>query len=176
MARHVFFGMVVWSVYDHTPNILPYACFKGTATALEGPLSYPSGWSHYLEPFLNPSGTVCHNRGIYYGFLFCLLFLQVMMVMWFALIVRVALRVIRGDGADDVRSDDEAEENEEDEFEYEEIQPLEEEVGVEAIDLKGWERRSGMERVPTGSTGVSLAGHSERKEILNRIGCEKQID
>jgi acyl-CoA-dependent ceramide synthase len=108
------------------------------------------------------------------GFLSYLLFLQVMMIMWFALIIRVAMRVLQGDSAEDLRSDAEGEEEE---SEYEKAQPFEEEVGVEAIDLKGWERRSSTKRAATSSSGVSLPGHSsDRKELLNRIGCEKQID
>ena len=58
---------------------------------------------------------------------------------------------------------------------YEEARPLEEEVGVEALDLKGWERRAGVRR-PASASGVSLPGHSDRKELLGRIGCEKQVD
>lgn len=95
-----------------------------------------------------------------------------MMIMWFVVIIRIAMRVLKGNSAEDLRSD---EEGEEEEFEYEEAQPLEEEVGVEAIDLKGWERRTGVKRAAN-SSSVSLPGHSDRKELLNRIGCEKQID
>jgi acyl-CoA-dependent ceramide synthase len=96
--------------------------------------------------------------------------------MWFVVIIRIAMRVLKGNSAEDVRSDEEGEEDgEEEEFEYEEAQPLEEEVGVEAIDLKGWERRTGVQRAAS-TSGVSLPGHSDRKELLNRIGCEKQID
>jgi acyl-CoA-dependent ceramide synthase len=105
--------------------------------------------------------------------------LQAICIFWFAMIINVAVRVLRGAGADDVRSDDEGDEEEEEdemEFVYEEAQAFEEEVGVEEIDLKSWERRSGVKRTTTSSSGVSLPGHSDRKELLNRIGCEKQID
>ncbi|RYO97942.1 hypothetical protein DL765_010987 [Monosporascus sp. GIB2] len=54
-------------------------------------------------------------------------------------------------------------------------QPIEEEVGVEGIDLKQWERRSGVKGA-TSSTAISFSRHGDRKELLNRIGCEKQID
>lgn len=98
------------------------------------------------------------------------------MIMWFAMIVRVAIRVLKGSSAEDVRSDSEMEEEEEEEeVEYAEAEPIEEEVGVEGIDLKQWERRTGGKRAQN-STGISLPGHSDRKEFLNRIGCEKQID
>ena len=86
--------------------------------------------------------------------------------------MRVAIKVLRGGNAEDIRSDDEAEEEEE-EIEYEELQPYEEEVGVEEINLAGWERRSGMKRGAS-SSGVTFS--STRKELLNRVGCEKQIE
>lgn len=105
-----------------------------------------------------------------------LLFLQGLAIMWFSLAIRVALRTLRGDGADDPRSDDEAEEEEEEEVVYEEARPLEEEVGVDALDLKNWERRAGVKRAASTATGVSLPSHSDRKELLGRIGCEKQVD
>lgn len=115
---------------------------------------------------------VCWNDTILTGFLVYLLALQVIMVMWFALIVRVAIRVIKGSGAEDVRSDSEMEEEV---VEHARSEPIEQEVGVEGIDLKQWERRTGSKRA-TNSTGITLPGHSDRKELLNRIGCEKQID
>jgi len=106
-----------------------------------------------------------------------LLFLQTLTVMWFTLIIQLAIKVLRGGSAEDPRSDDEADgEEEEEEYVYEEAQPLEEEVGVEDIDLKNWERRTGVKRQSTTATGVSLPGHSDRKELLGRIGCEKQVD
>ncbi|KAK8062043.1 sphingosine n-acyltransferase lac1 [Apiospora phragmitis] len=172
-TRHVFYGMACWSVYSDIPKQIPIPCFKGTDDNLIGPFQAPEGWSHLLEPFRNPSGTVCFTDNIRWGFLGCLLFLQVITIAWFITIIQVAIRVLKGGAADDVRSDDEAEEEEE--YEYEEAQPLEEEVGVEAIDLKNWERRTGVKRASS-SSGVSLPGHSDRKELLGRIGCEKQVE
>ena len=174
LTRHVFYLMTCWSIYSDLPRLVTPACYRGTADNLQGPFPVPeNGWSHLLDPFRDPAGIVCWNNNIMLGFLSYLLFLQVMMIMWFALIIRVAMRVLKGDSAEDLRSDAEGEEEE---FEYE-AQPLEEEVGVEAIDLKGWERRSSAKRAATSSSGVSLPGHSsDRKELLNRIGCEKQID
>jgi acyl-CoA-dependent ceramide synthase len=140
--------------------------------SLKGPFPIPDDWSHIFEPFRNPEGMVCWNGSVTYFFLFCLLFLQVITIMWFALIVRVAIRVLRGSAADDVRSDDESEVEE---LEYEEPQPFEEEVGVEDINFRSWERRNGS-KTGASSSGVRLSGNSARKELLNRIGCEQQID
>lgn len=106
--------------------------------------------------------------------------------MWFVMIIRVALHVLKGGPAHEVRSDDEEEEDEIDEktplvFAHGglgdvEQQPYEEEVGVEAINLRG--RTSTASRYRKGASsasGVSLPGHSDRKELLGRIGCDKGI-
>ncbi|OTA99999.1 hypothetical protein M426DRAFT_324652 [Hypoxylon sp. CI-4A] len=176
VARHIFYLMTCYSIYKDTPEIINFGCYHGPNSNLTGPEPAPDGWGHYIEPFRDPQGTVCFNASVQWGFLYCLLALQVLTIFWFFMIIQVAIRVLRGDGADDTRSDDEGEEEEEEEeYEYEEAQPLEEEVGVEAIDLKGWERRTGVKRAAS-SSGVSLPGHSDRKELLGRIGCEKQVD
>ncbi|RYP35645.1 hypothetical protein DL768_010983 [Monosporascus sp. mg162] len=171
ISRHVFYPIVCWSIYSDSPRLLRSACYRGTADNLQGPLPVLDDWSHLLDPFRDPSGTVCSNDNIMFGFLCYLLILQVIMVMWFVLIVRVAIRVLRGSGAEDVRSDDEMEVD----AEHLVAQPIEEEVGVEDIDLKQWERRTRVKGI-TSSTAISLSGHGDRKELLNRIGCEKQID
>lgn len=176
LTRHVFYLMTCWSVYSDIPRLIPEACYSGTADDLKGPFPVPSGWSHLLAPFRDPAGTVCFDRPITLGFLSYLLALQAMMLLWSVFIVRVALRVLQGSSAEDIRSDGEDEgDDAEEEVEYEELPPLEEEVGVEDIDLKGWERRAGVNRTAS-SSGVLLPRHSDRKELLNRIGCEKQID
>lgn len=177
VARHVLFNMVCWSIYKDIPETIVYGCFKGSQNELEGPFEQPKGWGVYLEPFVKSDGIVCHKKQIIMCFLVLLLVLQAVCIYWFSMIIGVAIRVLKGVGADDVRSDDEGDEDEEeDEFVYEEAQPLEEEVGVEELDLKSWERRTGVKRAASSATGVSLPGHSDRKELLGRIGCEKQVD
>ena len=106
------------------------------------------------------------------------------------MILRVAWKVIRGGEAEDSRSDDELEEgNDEREpdppekenmnSEHEEVlaikvpPPLEEEVGVEAINLSS-SRKSSSRRFRKGggaASGVTIP--SDRKELLGRIGCDK---
>lgn len=117
------------------------------------------------------------------------------------MIIRVALKVLRGDEAEDIRSDDEGddeeEEEEEDEGENEEeedesdrnarkavgysedpidLPPLEEEVGVESITFAS--ARSSPARRFRKSGGVASGVHLpiDRKELLGRIGCDKQPD
>ena len=173
-ARHIFYLMVCWSIYAHTPDLIPGGCFEGSAKTLTGPNDTPADYAYLIEPFLNPEGRVCFTPAVRWAFLGSLLALQVLTILWFFMIVRVAVRVVSGGSAEDVRSDDEGGEKHED-GEVEVLEPLEEEVGVEDLDLKGWERRKRVKRQAT-SSGVSLPGHSDRKELLGRIGCEKQVD
>ncbi|KAL2023003.1 hypothetical protein VTK56DRAFT_4218 [Thermocarpiscus australiensis] len=179
VARHVLYLMVCYSVWAHTPQIMPVGCFRGPKDNLTGPFEPPAdkGRFYLLEPLWDAEGLVCYDETVKWSFLSLLLFLQCLTIMWFSLIIRVAIKVLRGDGAEDSRSDDEAgEQEDEDDFVYEEAQPLEEEVGVDEIDLKNWERRTGVKRLASTATGVSLPGHSDRKELLGRIGCEKQVE
>lgn len=184
-ARHVIYLMICWSIYSDIPKEVQYGCYRGNNGAIKGPFPTPPGFSHLLEPFRDPEGIVCWNNGIKWAFLSALLFLQGITLMWFSMIVKVAISVLRGKEADDTRSDDEGDAEEEIEDEEEEwneshpllgseLPPYEEEVGVEAINLKGRTSNASRYRKSSGTaTGVSLAGHSDRKELLGRIGCDK---
>ncbi|KAH8157671.1 hypothetical protein CIB48_g10574 [Xylaria polymorpha] len=177
ITRHVFYLMVCYSVHRDLPRLIPASCYQGHGDNLQGPLPVPEGWSYILAPFRDPTGIVCMNEGIRIGFLSYLLLLQAIMVPWSWAIVQVALRVVRGDSAEDVRSDDEEEEDEVDDdgkIEFANAQ-LVEEVGAEVIDFDAWKRRHGIKQTAR-SSGASISRHSDRKELLNRIGCEKQIE
>lgn len=183
-ARHICYLMVCWSVYADIPATISYGCYRGKNGSITGPFPAPDRFGHLFEPFRDPEGLVCWNDTIKWGFLSALLFLQGIIIMWFVMILRVAIRVISGGQADDVRSDDEEDEEEILEEKIlgtieqldEEPQPYEEEVGVEAINLKG--RTSNASRYRKGASsasGVSIPGHSDRKELLGRIGCDKGV-
>jgi acyl-CoA-dependent ceramide synthase len=181
-ARHVSYLTVCYSVWADIPVEINYGCYKGKKGSVIGPFPPPDRFGHLLQPFRDPEGIVCFNHQIKWGFLSALLFLQCITLMWFAMICRVAIRVLKGGEADDVRSDDEEEADEEDELDEKipsptvgdiEQLPFEEEVGVESINLKG--RTSNASRYRKGAssaTGVSLPGNSDRKELLGRIGCD----
>ncbi|KAI1100462.1 longevity assurance proteins LAG1/LAC1 [Jackrogersella minutella] len=179
VTRHMVYLVTCWSIHSDLPRLIPGVCYKGTAENLEGPLPVPNDWSHLLEPFRDPEGLVCFDDGIRICFLAFLLLLQAVMLMWFVFIVHVVIRVLKGDSAEDVRSDEEDEDEEEEEEkkepEHDEPRTLEEEVGVESINFDVWKRRTSAKEVAR-TSGLSLHGHSDRKELLNRIGCEKQID
>ena len=131
---------------------------------------------------------MCFNNVIKWGFLTALLFLQVLTLIWFSMIVRVAIIVLRGGEADDVRSDDEGDAGGQEDIHenliqvledqtdrFDEPQPFIEEVGVEAINLKGRTSNARYRKSTSHASGVSLAGHSDRKELLGRIGCDKPV-
>ncbi|KAK7403380.1 Sphingosine N-acyltransferase lag1 [Neonectria punicea] len=108
-TRHIVYCIVCWSIYADIPGIIGETCFRGPADDLQGPLPIPEGYRYMLEPFWNPQGLVCFGRTVTWSFLAPLLLLQGMNMVWFAMIVRVALKVIRREGAEDNRSDDEGE-------------------------------------------------------------------
>ncbi|KAH0490805.1 hypothetical protein TgHK011_002257 [Trichoderma gracile] len=198
-TRHVFFSMVLYSVYHDAHNILPHACYRGSMYDLQGPLTQPEGWSWMLEPFTQPQGIVCVNSGILNGFFVYLAVLEGLMLIWGYSILQVAIRVLRGHNADDVRSEDEKEEGEDLPRELEGLNPAdyehfdvwgntiyepkasthstEEKVllyepgTAESGAVKTWDCGNGLSLVRGGiSSGLSLTGQSEHKELLNRVG------
>ncbi|TVY48560.1 Sphingosine N-acyltransferase-like protein [Lachnellula occidentalis] len=184
-CRHVAYLLICYSVWADIPETISYGCYRGKKGAIEGPFPPPDRFGHLLEPFQDPEGIVCWNDNIKWGFLSALLFLQGITILWFGLILRVAVRVLQGGDADDVRSDDGGDEDLE--YEDDEISPFEaveeavllpyeEEVGVESINLKGrTSNASRYKKTPSSSSSVSLPGHSDRKELLGRIGCDKPV-
>ncbi len=197
-ARHVFYLGVCWSIYAHVPEEVNYGCYRGSATHLKGPLPVPDDYDHLIQPFFDPTGLVCLNTGIRQVFLGILLALQCILLIWLSMIVKVAYKVVSGEGADDTRSDDENSEAEEDEAEnsidmirlcaeprpYVTLTdlPIEKEVGFDEMRISP--SRLGPTRPVSRSsrkadghasatTGINLRGSSNRKELLGRIGCDK---
>ncbi|KAL8654672.1 MAG: hypothetical protein Q9210_001362 [Variospora velana] len=189
LARHVSFLTVCYSIYAEIPQEITYGCYRGSNARLEGPLDVPNDVDHLTQPFRDPQGLVCWNNNIKWAFLSTLLALQVILLIWGVMIVRVALKVVRGRGAEDSRSDDEDEDSSGDEEEsvdgddpledirtcvepppIEEPPPLEEEVGVESIHFPP-QKSTPTSRIYSTASGVHLP--SDRKELLGRIGCDK---
>ena len=200
ITRHIFFGMVCWSIYTDIPRIIKYGCYYGSTSDLKGPIAVPKDWDHLTQPFRDPEGLVCWDSGIGWTFLGLLGALQVVLLTWFVMILRVAWKVINGGEADDVRSDDEDSEVDEDEDaglissmaekdsrSIRGAAPIEEDADGESVRLSSApparQGRASPVRVPrrggdghaASTTGVNLKGHSssDRKELLGRIGCDK---
>lgn len=191
-ARHVLYLLVCWSIYADIPKEITYGCYRGASANLEGPGHVPNDFNHLVQPFKDPQGLVCWNNGIKWAFLATLLTLQVILLIWFGMIIRVALKVLKGGEAEDSRSDEEEsdEENIDEKGEKGHFQsgsqrnvstkghslgllPLEEEVGVESIHLiaRNKSPNSIYRKVGSTSSGVHLP--SDSKELLGRIGCDK---
>ena len=114
VARQVLYLLVCYSVYAHIPEEITYGCYFGSASGLKGPIPPPDMFNHLIQPFRDPQGLVCWDDQIKWTFLSVLLVLQVLLLIWFVMIIKVACKVIRGGEAEDSRSDDDDEEEEED--------------------------------------------------------------
>lgn len=202
-ARHVLYMCVCWSIYKHIPEEIQYGCYRGGDLDLKGPFPVPNDFDHLTQPFRDPVGLVCWNDSIKWVFLGMLLALQCVLLVWFAMIVKVAWKVLSGEGADDTRSDDEDDEEEDEEEESDEDfgsyradshaateksrllassssspsqspSPEKENGSLPAAGPPIVRRSSRMKRAAEAhTTGVNLLAHSDRKEFLGRIGCDK---
>lgn len=195
ITRHVYYMLVCWSVYVDLPVGMPYGCYDiatGTSISSDGGTDI---LSNVLHAYRETSDPVCFNAPIQYGFLALLLALQVLTLIWFGMICRVAYSVVSGQPADDTRSDDEGDEDEEyvqdeeDEYDQRDLikdfaqkepelqtaryqQPREEETNVE--DLRFVRRPSSKKaarRSKGRASGISIPG--DHKDLLGRIGCDK---
>lgn len=180
MTRHVGYFLVLWSIQTEAPNIIKYGCYWGPNSNLQGPIEPPDQLGHLIQPFLDPEGLVCWSTNIARYFMVTLVSLQVILLLWFAMIIRVAVKVIRGGGAEDSRSDDEepGEEAEPDQKSHykNEIYVTNSPSHEEAVSVQAtpYRRSSPPKRFRKGAgvaSGVTIP--SDRKELLGRIGCDK---
>lgn len=190
LARHVAYLAICWSIYAHVAvETMPYGVYS---TATGERISSDGGnnlLDSLLQPMLDPEAkTISFNANIRWSFLGLLMALQCITIAWLFMIVRVVVKVIRGQGADDTRSDDEDEAETEDlddgpaqpsvpfmaPAEVEKPRFIEVEATSEDVT---WPTRKNSNRKKTKAktSGLKLG---ERKEILNRIGClsEEQLD
>ncbi|KAG5659642.1 hypothetical protein KAF25_002201 [Fusarium avenaceum] len=170
LCRHVAFTMVCWSIYEHSLATVGTRCFVGSGKSIVGPQPVPhdEGYFYMLEPLIYTSGRVCYNSTIRSLFLSGLLFLEGLMIFWLVMIMKLVVRVLRGESAEDTRSDDEDEECD---------VKLPIEVQVDAEQLQFSKRNSNSEK---GSSSVFQAARGynvskEKKNYLDRIGCEQRI-
>lgn len=169
IARHVFYLAVCWSIYVDLPVGTPYGCYNpvtGEQTSIGGGNAI---FRNLMHAYFNDDSEVCFNSRIHFTFLGLLLALQVITIIWFGMICRVAYGVLSGKGANDTRSDDEGEDDEEEEepetedadakiidFAHKEPeltlrdQPLEEEVGVEELRFSNVKRASSSHKKSNG--------------------------
>lgn len=171
LLRHVAFCLVIWSVYAHSTAIMK-GCYRGMGTDVTGPFDIPRDGSRYWSvPLVSNSETVCYDSKIMHAFLGGLLFLEGLMIFWFIMIFKLVIRVLLGENAEDTRSDDEAEKENEQDY-------LEVEVGPENLCLPSRSSVTGLGRSDSRhrSRGVSTSLQSDGRKLLDRIGCEKKIE
>ena len=205
VTRHIFYNMVCYSIYAHVPSTpdFPYGCFDSRTGKKITEDGGNAIWSNIMASFDHPGGEVCFNNRIRMSFLSLLMALQVLTLIWFGMIIRVAYRVISGKGAQDTRSDDEGDDEEEDEQSEEEVEIevydpqgtlsnangqaqkfIVEEADGSTVGLAGNKskktempatpaRRSSRRIAVTKASGISIPGHGDKKELLGRIGCDK---
>lgn len=207
-ARHLAYGTICWSIYAHVNEVvMPYGTYSLTqhhdpsaSSSSSSPgivsgarLSSDGGdglLRDIYQPFVDPTApTLAFNAKIQWAFLGLLGFLQCITLMWFVMIVNVVIRVLKGQGADDTRSDDEGDDEDGEESEEyvltDDPEPkrkfIEVEAGSDELYYSANAKKSSA--VGGGSSGKRKTGFSsglnlgEHKEILNRIGClsEEQL-
>lgn len=200
LARHVIYMMVCRSMFTEIPHVMKQGCYESTTGKKISNDGGSAVWWNVMQPFDRPGGTICFNDNIRIAFTGLLMALQVLTLIWFGMIIRVAYGVLSGKGAEDSRSDDEAEDEEFEEIEYYEDEiktfdgvnelatrklalPIEEDVDAEEMNL-GMRRKSNpsnnsaprrsTRRTGSGrATALSIPGHGDKKELLGRIGCDK---
>ena len=179
VARHGIYVNLCWSIYRDVPRVMPFACYSGETMQLETDPSKLSRW-RYFDPFFDQKGTICLDRNIKSIFLGLLLMLQVLSIVWFVMIIKVALRVLKGEDANDTRSGDEDEGQDEDQNDGEEdVEKDECEVranGKPSLSANGKALASGSEAPsrPAGlfqRGGIRVPGSRDRKELIGRVGC-----
>ncbi|OJD27997.1 hypothetical protein ACJ73_00603 [Blastomyces percursus] len=197
ISRHIVYNLLWWSIYVNVPDVMPYGCYSATTTKLISPAANSTldnsavsidlnNWNHLLHPFQDLGGRICMSPRIKWVFLSFLLFLQILALIWFTMILRVAVKVLKSGSAEDSRSDDEEEE---------------EEVNSETVRTGGNGAIAGVGdgvngngtaivsgssasssltgqghhpvRIRTGRGRVTLSDQNDRKALLGRIGCDK---
>jgi acyl-CoA-dependent ceramide synthase len=120
VTRQTFFPMVIYSVYKHSPIDMEPGCYfaDGSMVSANESARYDAlggnvVWPNLVKAYTDREGPVCWNPTIRFSFLTLLLCLQAIIFLWFCMIVKVVVNVVRGNSADDVRSDDEGDDEEE---------------------------------------------------------------
>lgn len=121
ITRHILYNTLLYSLYAAVPSAttLTYGCYNAYS-AEPLPSSHPAASAKSLSlmeilgPLRSqgPDGIVCFNSQIKSIFLGLLGAIQVLSIIWFGMIMRVILSVIRGAPAEDTRSEDEDEDDE----------------------------------------------------------------
>ena len=180
VVRHGIYNWLCYSIARDVPRVMPFACYSGATQEVEADPDKLSLW-RYVDPFFDQKGTICLDRSVKWLFLAFLLMLQVLSIVWFIMIIKVALSVLNGEAANDTRSGDEDEDDKEEE-EYEEEVPEkrgEIQSNGKPIPSSSAKAKSTGSDPPTRQTGlfqrgtgrIRVPGSRDRKELIGRVGC-----
>ncbi|KAK6434838.1 Sphingosine N-acyltransferase lag1 [Oleoguttula sp. CCFEE 5521] len=195
-ARHVCYCTLLWSLYTHASNTV---MLDGTYSTATGKLLSPDGGNrvldNLLQVFLDPEAeTIAWNSATQWVYLSLLGGLQMITIGWFVMICRVVVKVLQGHPADDTRSDDEDEGDEEDKdvpatmsYKFTKNDMHQVAAGADSekrfieVTASSEEMRYQSRQASSGGSGKRKKGGAggissslnlgERKDILNRIGC-----
>lgn len=112
VGRHICYMLVVNSAWRDALVMIPEGCYHPGSTTQTPVPDITQNFMLLIRQFYYPTETVCFTKTILMGFIFLLLALQVLTLMWFYMIIGVAVKVIKGGQAEDTRSDDEDTEDE----------------------------------------------------------------
>ena len=178
IARHGIYVFLCWSIYRDVPRVMPFACHASATGVTETDAEKLNSKWRYAEPFLNQKGTICLDRNVKWVFLGLLLMLQVLSVVWFGMIIKVALKLIQGRSANDTRSSDEDEDEED--MVKEVVEQAENIANCKSLLPSSTKvRSSGSEVILPRQTGlfqggagrIRVPGSRDRKELIGRVGC-----
>ncbi|PGH30921.1 acyl-CoA-dependent ceramide synthase [[Emmonsia] crescens] len=206
ISRHIVYNLLWWSIYINVPGVLPYGCYSATTSKMITPTNATldgdvggapvdlNNWGHLLHPFQDMGGRICMSPRVKWVFLSFLLFLQILALIWFTMILRVAVKALKSGSAEDSRSDDE-EGGEEEEVDGKNEGNGAAAAGAGIVDggigngngigngtaiVSGGSAASSSAgqghhpvRIRTGRGRVTLSDQNDRKALLGRIGCDK---
>lgn len=175
ISRHMFYPALWWSIYKNVPAEMAYGCYSGVTAEMLTTDGYPDRWGHLFYPFQNLDGPICMNRTVKWFFLSFLMAIQTLSLIWFGMVIRVAVGVLRNGNAEDTRSDDEEDEVETNGKTRATGKEGTNRAAAVADNSSSEQRRSnGSVSVRTRGRGrVRLGDQSDRKALLGRIGCDK---
>ncbi|KAL1957148.1 hypothetical protein VTO42DRAFT_6291 [Malbranchea cinnamomea] len=182
VARHVLYMSLWWSIYKNVPDVMPFGCYSGITGEMITTDGAPDNWSHLLYPFWDINGPICMSPRIKWTFLSFLLMIQTLSLIWFGMILRIAVNVLRSGVAEDTRSDDEDERVPENGTKVQNGDGFANGVTESSEAEHGWQRMvvsTGTDlnhppvRIRTPRGRVTLSDQNERKALLGRIGCDK---
>lgn len=184
IARHVMYLQLCYNIFTDVPgpNTMLYGCYSGKTNELLTDIpEQPDYLSHLLWPFEDLDGVICLNVEVKYIFLSMLGLLQVLSIIWFGMIIKVIAGMLMGGNAEDTRSDDEEDVEEEITTGHEQDKN---QMRMDVTDLNVCVGGNGASEIEKGrvvlspkprptSTRRRLMAAENRKELLGRIGCEK---